>query len=132
MQIKIFKNLKHFTLTSSLKKSDIELLKKYRPSALKKRDDDGNDVFAISYVEGRPCLAANGVTFGSADVDEGCAMIVGTIPETLPEGTTARDYVADVTGSVISFIKEFETSIPEAVNAIKAEREALIGSITEA
>ena len=46
MQIKIFKNLKQYTLTSSIKKDDLDLVKKYRPAALKKKDADGNDIFA--------------------------------------------------------------------------------------
>ena len=132
MQIKIFRNLNTFTLTSSIKKDDIELVKKYRPAALKKKDADGNDIFAMSYVEGKPCIAASGITFGSADVETGHAMIVGCIPESLPANTTASDYVADKVGGVLAFVKELETSIPEVVNAIKAERAALIGSITQA
>ena len=132
MQIKIFKNLKQYTLTSSIKKDDIELAKKYRPGALKKKDTEGNDIFAISYVEGKSCVAPNGITFGAADVDTGCAMIIGTIPEALPANTTAGDYIADKVGSVLEFVNEFEATIPGVVNAIKTERAALIDSITEA
>ena len=132
MQIKFFKNLKQYTLTSSIKKTDIELVKKHRPGALKKKDADGNDIFAMSYVEGKPCISANGITFGTTDVDTGCAMIIGSIPETLPEGTTANEYIADKVGNALAFVKELETSLPEVVNAIKAERSELIGSITVA
>ena len=132
MQIKIFKNLKHYTLTSSIKKDDIELVKKYRPGALKKKDADGNDVFAMSYVEGKPCVSAKGVTFGAADVDSGCAMIVGTVPATLPANTTVGDYIADEVGCALEFINEFEATIPEIAADIRAERATLIGSITEA
>lgn len=131
MKIKIFKNLKQFTLTSSIKKEDIELVKKHRPGALKKKDADGNDVFAMSYVEGKSCIAANGITFGATDVDNGCAMIIGTIPESLPANTNANDYIADKVGGIIDIVKEFEESIPGIVNDIKDKRAALIGSITE-
>ena len=41
MQIKIFNDLKQYTLTSTLTKADIDLVKKYRPSALKKQDAEG-------------------------------------------------------------------------------------------
>ena len=131
MQIKIFKNLKQYTLTSTLKKEDIELVKKYRPGVLKKKDNDGNDIFAMSYIEGKPCVAANGITFGAADVDSGCAMIIGNLPETLPENTTAGDYIADKVGSALEFVNEFEATISEVAAAIKYERAELIGSITE-
>jgi hypothetical protein len=129
MKIKIFRDLKQFTLTSSLKVEDIALVKKYRPNALKKKDKDGNDIFAISYVEGRPCVAANGITFGSTSAEGGFAMITGEIPATLPEDTTASDYVADKVGGVLAFIDELEKSIPDAVTAIKDERAKLMGEI---
>lgn len=131
MQIKIFKNLKQYTLTSSLKKDDIELVKKYRPGALKKKDADGNDIFAMSYVEGKPCVAANGITFGAADVDGGYAMIIGSLPEALPANTTAGDYIADKVGSALEFVNEFEALIPEIAEEIRAERNELIASIAE-
>lgn len=132
MQIKIFKNLKQYTLTSTLKVADIELVKKHRPGALKKKDAEGNDIFAVSYVENKPCVAANGVAFGAKDVDTGCAMIIGTLPETLPNGTTNGDYIADKVGSALAYINEFEASIPAVAEEIRAQRSALIGSITEA
>lgn len=131
MQIKIFKNLKQYTLTSAIKTSDLELVKKYRPGALKKKDADGNDVFGMSYVEGKPCVAANGITFGSTDVDTGCAMIVGTLPESLPANTTAGDYIADKVGAALAHVNELEAIIPEIASDIMAERTALIGSIAE-
>lgn len=130
MTIKIFRDLKQYTLVSSIKKEDIDLVKKYRPAALKKKDADGNDIFAVSYVEGRPCVAANGITFGSTSVEGGFAMIAGSLPETLPANTTEGDYVADKVGGAITLINEFEKSIPEVVTAIKNERAQLIGGIT--
>ena len=131
MVIKIFRDLKQYTLTSSIKKSDIDLVKKHRPNALKKKDADGNDIFAVSYVEGKPCVAANGVTFGATSAEGGFAMITGTLPETLPANTTAADFVADKVGSALTLINEFEASIPDVVNAIKTERAELIGGIVE-
>ena len=131
MQIKIFKDLKQYTLTSSLTKADIATAKKYRPAALKVKDSEGNDVFAMSYVEGKPCVAANGVTFGSASADGGYAMIVGQLPDELPAGTTAGDYIADKVGAALGYINVLEASIPDVVAEITAERNALIGSITE-
>ena len=130
MVIKIFRDLNQYTLTSSIKKEDLDLVKKYRPAALKKKDAEGNDIFGVSYVEGKPFVAANGVTFGSVSAEGGFAMITGTLPESLPANTTAGDYVADKVGGAITYINEFEASIPEVVAAIKAERAALLGSIT--
>ncbi len=131
MTIKIFRDLKQYTLTSSITKGDIDLVKKYRPTALKKKDADGNDIFLVSYVEDKPCVCAKGITFGSVSAEGGFAMIVGTLPETLPMNTTAGDYVADQIGSALALINEFEKSIPEVVSAIKNERAELLDSIVE-
>lgn len=132
MQIKIYKDLTKYTLTSTLTKEDIALVKKYRPDALKKKDADGNDIFSVSYVEGKPSVCAHGVTFGAKTSDGGFAMITGDLPATLPSGTTPGDYIADQVGSALPFINEFEANLPAVVEAIKSERADLIGSIVEA
>ena len=132
MQIKLFRDLKKFTLTSSLTKKDIEIVKKYRPAALKKQDADGNDIFAMSYCEGRPCVSANGITFGSVSTEGGYAMITGDLPETLPANTTYGDYVADKVGAALVYVNELEESIPGVVNAIQTERAALNDGSVEA
>lgn len=132
MQIKIFKDLQKYTLTSTITKSDIDLVKKYRPTALKKQDADGNDVFAISYVEGKPCVSANGVTFGSASTNGGFAMVTGDLPTNLPTGTTYGEYIADKVGVALAHINSFEESIPGVVNEITTERNELISGIVEA
>lgn len=131
MQIKIFKDLKQYTLTAPYTKADIELVKKYRPDALKMKDAEGNDVFAVSYVEGKPCVFANGVTFGAATADDGFAMISGEIPANLPAGTTAGEYVADKVGCALEHLTAFETIIPTTVEAITTERKALLDGIEE-
>lgn len=130
MQIKIYKDPKTFTLVSSIKKADLDLLKKYGPDALKIKDEDGNDLFGISYVEGKHNVSKNGVTFGAVS-ENGGLMVVGTLP-TLPQGQTASDYVADFVGAALANINKLEESVPAAVASIKEAREQLIGSITEA
>lgn len=132
MQIKIYRDLRKYTLTSTLTKEDIETVKKYRPGALKKKDADGNDIFAVSYVEGKPCVSANGITFGAKSTEGGFAMIEGDLPATLPAGQTYGDYVADKVGAALSGINEFETSLPLVVAEINNERADLIGGIVEA
>lgn len=132
MTIKTYRDLKKYALTSTLTKEDIELVKKYRPDALKKKDADGNDIFAVSYVEGKPSVSACGVTFGGKTVNGGYAMIEGDLPATLPSGTTYGDFIADKVGSALPFINEFEATLPAVVESIKADRAGLIGSIVEA
>ena len=128
MQIKIFKDLKKYTLTSTITKETMELVKKYKPVYLKEKDSDGNDIFAVSYVEGRPCISQKGITFGATN-SNGYVMIVEDLPETLPEGVTYSDYVADKVGAVNSFVAFFESNLPEVAASIKEERAALMDGI---
>ena len=59
-----------YALTSAIKVSDIDLLKKYNPDALNVKDKDGKVVFGVSYSEGKPNVAGFGVTFGGKTRDE--------------------------------------------------------------
>ena len=131
MRIQIHRDVKKYTLTSSLTKNDLDLVKKYRPAALKRQDEDGNDIFAMSFCEDRPCVAANGITFGSVSAEGGYAMIVGDLPEKLREGETYGEFIADKVGAALPFINEFELSIPGVATEIRAERAALIDGIVE-
>ena len=132
MKITLHNDVLKYVLTSTLKKEDLDLVKKYRPDALKIKDGDGNDIFGMSYVAGKPCVSKNGITFGAANSD-GFAIVVGDIPEKLPsENANAGEYVADIVGAALTHINALEKSIPEVVTAIKQERTALIGSITNA
>lgn len=130
MKIKIFNDTKQYTLTSTLKVDDIKLVQKYRPKALKKKDADGNDIFAMSYVEGRPCVAAHGITFGAKSHEGGYAMIVAALPE-VEAGVNVKERIADIVGSDLTYINELEASIPTVVEAIRSERAAIINSVTE-
>lgn len=125
MQIKVFMNLKKYTLTSSIKAEDIELVKKYRPKALKKQDSDGNDVFAISYVKGKSSVFANGITFGGEDYDTGHAIVVGD----LPDEADITDYVLDKVSAALPYIEEFERELPVVVTEIRNERERVANSV---
>ncbi len=131
MQIKIFKDLKQYTLTSGMTAAQIATVKKYRPEALKKKDADGNDIFAVSYVEGKSNVSANGVTFGAKSSDGGKAMIVGTLPASLEENKYG-EYIADQVGAALTYINDLEDTIPAVAAEIEAERATLIGSIVEA
>lgn len=132
MKITLHRDVAKYVLTSTLKKEDLELVKKHRPDALKIKDSDGNDVFGMSYVAGKSCISKNGVTFGAVNA-EGYVIVTGDIPEKLPEGTpNAGEYVADLVGAAMTHIKTLEEKLPTVATAIKTERAALIGGITNA
>lgn len=122
-----------YALTSDLAVKDIELLKKYNPDALKIKDEEGNEKFAVSYSEGKPSIAAFGVTFGGKTRDEaGKATITGTIPSDVRTAESAKEFVAEKFGAVVVYLKQLEASVPEAAKKIADERKALVDSITVA
>lgn len=131
MKITLHQDVKKFVLTSTLKKADIELVKKYAPDALKIKDKDGNDVFGMSYCADKHGVSKVGVTFGGVNKD-GFAIVVGDLPANLPENQKPGEYVADIVGAAIQNINVLEEAIPAVVTDIKTQRAELIGSITEA
>ena len=132
MKITIYGDVKKYVLTSTLKKETLELVKKHRPDALKVKDSEGNDVFGMSYLADKSCVAKNGITFGGVN-SAGFAIVTGDIPAKLPDGTTnAAEYVADVVGAALTHINSLEEAIPAVATAIKTERAALINGITNA
>lgn len=129
MKIKILNDVKKYVITSTIKKEQLELVKKYRPDALVLKDADGNDVFGMSYVEGRPCVSKNGVTFGSVN-DAGYLLVTGDIPADLPKGVADnKNYVADIIGAAQANIKALEASLPEVIEQIGAARSEIISGI---
>lgn len=126
MKITIHNDLKAYVLTSAVKREDLLLVQKYNPKALKVKDKDGNDLFAVGTTGNG--VSAHGISFGSANA-EGYAIVTGEIGKLEP-GQTAGEWVADLVGGALEYINRLETTIPEAVAAITASRSELIGSIT--
>ena len=60
--MKVTVNGNALVLTSDIKAKEIELLKKVNPSALKLKDEDGNDIFAIG-LSANGGINKNGVSF---------------------------------------------------------------------
>lgn len=123
-----------YALTSAIKVSDIELLKKYNPDALTVKDKDGKQtVFGVSYSEGKANVAAFGVTFGGKTRDEnGYATITGVIPTGFASAEAAKDFVAETFGGVVAYLEQLEKSVPNAAEAVATERKKLVDSITVA
>lgn len=129
MQIKIMANT--YALTSAIKVGDIEMLKKRNPAALKIRDKDGNDLFAVSYAEGKDNVSAFGITFGAKARDNSDqAVLVGTIPTTAKTNEEAKAYVEEVLHAASVYLQQLEESIPVAARKIADEKTALMNSIS--
>jgi hypothetical protein len=131
MNITLHRDVEKYVLTSSLKTEDIELVKKYRPDALKIKNADGDEVFGLTYNAGKSSVAKFGITFGATNAD-GFAIVTGDVPADVIKAGKEGEYVADVVGAALPHINEMEAHLPEVVATIKSERAALIGSIKNA
>lgn len=122
-----------YALTSTIKRSEIELLKKYNPSALKVMDEEKNEKFAISFAEGKSNVSSFGITFGGATRDgNGYATVTGTLPQGLDTADAAKEYLADHFGAVVAYLKQLEATVPEAVETVSNTRQAFMDDITVA
>lgn len=119
-----------YAITSSMTVEEIKTLRKANPDALKIKDADGNEKFAVSYSEGKPSINAFGVTFGGKSHDDnGFATITGIIPA----GTSSpKDYVADLVAPVKTYLEQVEAAASPAAEAAKTARKALVDSIVVA
>lgn len=121
-----------YALTSDIKAEDIEFLEKNNPEALKLTDKEGNEIFAVSYKEGKSSVSPFGVTFGSKSLnDSGKAVVTGNIPQSVT-ADKAKEYVAEIVAPVVENLETLEKSISEAANKARAARAKLISNITVA
>ena len=126
MKIKIVGDA--FVVTSNLAVSDIELLAKHNPDALKIKDEDGNDLFSVSYKEGKPSIANFGITFGGKTRGtKGLATYTGSIHASVAD---AKKHVAEIIGCISGNLSKVEKTFADAVDTVKAEQKALLDSIT--
>ena len=102
-------NLKPYgviAFSSTLTLEAIKALQKHMPSALKMRDIDGNDVFALDYKEGQGSISEYGICFNKVDSD-GCALL------SIQTDMTNKE-IADEYAAVILKAKEVEAWATDA------------------
>lgn len=126
MQIKINKEYGKLTVLSSIKTEDIALLGKYAPDALCIKNDNGDEIFSVSYVEGHPSVSKFGVTFGATSAD-GYAKVVCDLPDV--EDDKLRDTVADAVAPATENLGKIEAQVAAAVNTVRHAHETLVNSI---
>lgn len=120
-------------ITSELKLTDLELVQKYEPAALKlyNVDDNGkkNPCFAICVQPGalqKFDVTDNGITFRKASRDGGFAEITCSVPA--GEGDV-RELVAEKFGGAISGLIRLEQELPDVIEAITERRQSVIDCI---
>lgn len=121
-------------LTSGVKYEDIKLLEKYKPEALRlyKTNDEGKKecVFTVATTNGQGGINAYGALFaGAAHDGSGLA----TVTDKVPAGVTPenlKEKVAEMVGTGIISLKQVEAQIPDALAAVKAEKDDILANIT--
>ena len=118
-------------ITSSVKLEDFQKVKKYRPKALVLMggEDDKEQVFGVSVVDGSGKLTKFGIEFGKATHDENkFACLTMNLPEV--GDRNIKDVVADEIGPAVVLLCKIEEKIPAVLAEIKAEKDAILSNIT--
>lgn len=117
-------------ITSALKRSDIELVKKYRKNALTLFEGEGKDkepVFCIDLTENSAGhINNNGVTFGPTASADGNATVTLIVD---PDIEDVAEFFADKYGSALLQLQKLEETIPAQLEEIHAEATTVKGMI---
>lgn len=113
-------------VTSSVKFEDIKKVKKYRPSALVLKDENGNALYALSVGEGK--INNVGASFDHATRDDEKKATL-TMAVTY-EGDDVKAYVADALGAALLNLGKIEATLPAVINEINQEQASVESLIT--
>lgn len=112
MKVINLKNYGVIVFNTKLTKVAIEKLAKHIPDALKLKDEEGNDTFAVAFGE-RPSITEYGVCFNKID-SEGKALVTIT-------GTMENSEIAEEFAGMLMKVKEIETKAEAAYEALEAQ-----------
>ena len=115
-----------YVITSAISLANLEMVKKYRPSALAITDPETKETtFKVGI--GSNSVSDYGVSFGGvSNSDEKLATATLSIPADVED---AKEYVLDKAGLAIANLNKVETGIAAALDEIKAERDAIAENI---
>ena len=108
----------------------LKMLKKYRPNALKLHEEKGGkkeEIFAVGLTNGAGSLNEFGVSFGSTPNAEGKATVTLMIPEGV---TDPKKWAEERIGVAILHLKKVEEGFADAIEDVRAEKEAVAAAIT--
>lgn len=108
------------TLRVSLE--NLQRVAKYRPEALKLKDENGDPIYSIS-VKGTPGINDFGATFGAATYDEN--KYAAITMKVNPGDQDIKEYIADTYGAAINYLGEIEEKLPGVITEINEERERI-------
>lgn len=120
-------------ITSDLKLSDLETVKKYCPKALKLMGGENNkeELFCIDTgSDANGGISTYGACFGSATHDaekKACITVqLGNVQGDI------KEYVADKYGQAVMYLNQLEASLPAVVAAIAEQKRGIMANITVA
>lgn len=118
-------------VTSNMKFEDIELIKKYRPSALTLYKGEGQEKEPVFKIGTAPFGAGNiskyGVEFDSATRDE---RKLASLTEVLTRDVEdLKAYVSDTYGPAILYLNEMEDILPATLREIADEKARIDANI---
>ena len=115
------------TIVSAYTLEELEKVERYRPDALRLKDEDGETTFAI----GTSCNGSVG-TYGISFAEEtfGNAKACVTVAPACTCYEKPEDFVVDQIGTAIISLNKVEAQIPDALDEIDAELAAIKEAIT--
>ncbi len=115
-------------VTSALTLEDIKTVEKYRPKelVLKGGEDGKEPIFAIGTTKGAGSINGMGASFGREF--NGKASITLCADDIPAEGV--KEWAADRIGNAIIHLKKLEEKLPAVLEEIKAEKTAVLESVT--
>lgn len=116
-------------LKSDLALETLKKLAKYKPAALESRDEKDRLIFKVGIAgEGEGSISDKAVYFAPQTHDgEGLATVTLGIPASVKD---AKDYTADLMGSVFPKLRELEVSMVGASDEVDAAKAEMLENIT--
>lgn len=116
-------------LKSDLTLETLKKLAKYKPSALESRDEKDRLIFKVGIAgEGEGSISDKAVYFAPQTHDgEGLATVTLGIPASVKD---AKDYTADLMGSVFPKLRELEVAMVGASDEVDAAKAEMLENIT--
>lgn len=130
MKVKVNGNV--VVLESTLKMSDLEKVKKYRPDALSVRGGKDNEqvLFTVMPAAVGGDGLAEKVAFFAPALNGKASITISNIPAAAKvNDETLKGYIADTIGQAKGYVEQLEASLPAVVEQITTQRAALMGEI---
>ena len=116
-----------YVITSDVAMADLEAVKKHRPSALTLVDEETKEPYFKVGIGGSSAANDHGIGFGGVTNDEE-KLATATLP--IPSDVEdAKEYVLDKAGLAIANLNKVEEGIADALDEIRAERDAIAENI---